>query len=78
MYLFQRIKPIYFFLSFVIGLLVVYTFTPPPQIVVKFPTPQNAGAVVYKDTEDACYKYNVDAVSCPRDPELIRAQPLSL
>lgn len=71
-----KIKPLYFFLSFAIGLFVVYIFTPPPQVVVKFPSPFNVGQVVYKNDNNACFVYKADKVACPRDKALIKEQPL--
>lgn len=67
-----------FFLAFSIGIVVVYLSTPPPQIVYKFPTPYNAGKVVYRDAMDTCYKFKVDKVTCPDDKNLIREQPQPL
>lgn len=76
MFLLNKIKPLYFFLSFAIGLLVVYVVTPPPQVVVKFPSPYNAGNVIYKDKADTCYMYKADRTACPRDQSLIKEQPI--
>lgn len=59
-----NISPFYFFLSFAIGILIVYMMTPPPEIVLKFPSPYNAGKVVYKDKSDACYEYEAEKVEC--------------
>lgn len=59
-----NISPFYFFLSFAAGILVVYVMTPPPEIVLKFPSPYNAGKVVYKDKSDTCYHYEAIAVDC--------------
>lgn len=71
-----KINPFYFFISFAIGLFFVYIITPPPEVIVKFPSPFNAGSVTYKDKADACYIYKADKVSCPRDRSLIKPQPL--
>lgn len=78
MNIFKKIKPIYFFVSFAIGLLVVYLITPPPQVVVKFPSPFNAGQVVYKDKADQCFVYRADKSTCPADKALIKEQPIQL
>jgi hypothetical protein len=78
MFLLKRIKPLYFFLSFAIGLFVVYIFTPPPQVVVKFPSPHNAGNLVYRDADEACFVYKADKVACPRDRTIIKDQPVQI
>jgi hypothetical protein len=59
-----NISPFYFFLSFAIGLMVVYIMAPQPEIVLKFPSPYNAGSIVYKDKADTCYKYRAVKVDC--------------
>lgn len=42
----------------------------------KFPSPYNAGKIVYKNNDESCYKFKADKVSCPRDQKLIKAQPV--
>jgi len=76
MLLVDNINPFYFFISFAVGLFIVYIFRPPPQVVVKFPTPYNAGQVLYKDKNDTCYKYKAQKVSCPVQKDLVKPQPL--
>lgn len=73
---FDKIRPLYFLLAFGIGLLFCYMTNPKPQVVVKFPSPYNAGQVVYKDTNETCYKYNASKVECPTDKNLIKEQPI--
>jgi len=72
----KRIKPLYFFLSFAIGLLVVYIFHPAPSVVVKFPSPYNAGKITYEGKHDSCYVYQANKVDCPEDKKTIKSQPL--
>lgn len=72
---FSKIRPLYFFLAFAIGLLCVYVVTPPPKVVMKFPSPYNVDHTVYKDANDQCYKYKAEKSECPRDKTLIKPQP---
>lgn len=73
----RLIKPLYFFIAFAIGLLFVCFTSPPPEIVMKFPSPYNSGKVKYKDEmTDACYVYTAEASACPADESLIKQQPL--
>ena len=74
--MFKNFRPIYFFLSFAIGLFMVYIFHPPPTVVLKFPSPYNAGKITYKDQHDSCYKYEANAVDCPANKNSIKPQPL--
>jgi hypothetical protein len=41
--------------------------TPPPEIILKFPSPYNAGKVTYKDKSNTCYKYRAENVPCTAD-----------
>jgi hypothetical protein len=58
------VNPFYFILSFAIGLFIVYIFHPPPQVVVKFPSPYNVGKIIYKDKHESCYAYKAVPQSC--------------
>jgi anaerobic selenocysteine-containing dehydrogenase len=75
--LISRINLPYFITAFAIGLLFCYVSTPPPQVVVKFPSPHNAGKVVYKDKSDTCYMYHTDRSTCPKEASKVREQPIS-
>lgn len=70
----SSIRPLYFFISFAIGLLLVYLIQPMPKVVVKFPSPYNAGHITYKDSNDSCYKYDAVKVSC--NEKSTKPQPL--
>ena len=50
----------YFIGSFAIGMLFVYMYQPKKEIVYKFPNPNNVDKVVYKDKDDACYKFKYE------------------
>lgn len=56
-----------FFLSFCVGMFMVYILTPLPEIIIKYPTPQNSGKILYKDSSDMCYTYEAKEVSCPKE-----------
>lgn len=66
------IEPIYFFIALSIGLFFAYISTPQPDIIIKYPTPDNAGKVIYKDKAEVCYKYKAQEVSCPSDKSKIK------
>lgn len=74
----SKINPFAFFLAFAIGMFFIYIVTPPPEIIVKFPTPWNAGKIVYKtDDNKSCFVYRAKKTSCPMDPDIILPQPLN-
>lgn len=50
--------------AFCIGLIVVALSEPRPEIIVRWPTPKNAGLVTYLDRASNCYKYSHQEVSC--------------
>lgn len=74
---FDKIHPLYFFIAFACGLLYCYITKPKPKVIVKFPSPMNAGKVTYKDDDGTCYKYKATKESCPRDKSLIKPQPIA-
>ena len=61
-----------FFIALAIGLFFTYIYSPPKKIIIKWPTPENAGKIVYKDHADLCYKYNANEVPCPDDTTQIK------
>ena len=67
------INPLAFFVAFAIGIFLTYIYSPPKKIIIKWPTPENAGKVVYKDNADTCYKYNAKEVACPTDKDQIKS-----
>ena len=70
------INPYYFMVSLCIGFFFVYILTPTPDIVLKYPTPDNSGKVIYKDKADVCYKYGAKEVNCPNDKSLVVDQKI--
>ena len=72
-----KFKFMYFLGAFLVGLAFTYILAPPNEVVIKFPSPYNAGKVVYKsdDVKDACYHYDASMVECPVDKARIKPQP---
>lgn len=58
------INPYVFIVSFTIGVLLTYLFKPAPTVIVKYPTPYNAGKITYKDDAGTCYRYRAIKVKC--------------
>jgi hypothetical protein len=74
--MFDFIIPIYFFISFALGILIAYLTIPTPELIIKYPTPENAGKIIYKDNADVCYKYKAIEVDCPADKSKIKSHEL--
>lgn len=63
-----KIRLAIFLVCFSVGILYVYVVTPPKRTIVKYPTPYNAGKIVYKDpTDGTCYKYKAEQTDCPKN-----------
>ena len=76
MRLIGNLRPLWFFSAFAIGLLLCYVMQPKPEVVVRFPSPYNAGQVVYRDKAENCFTYRSTEVSCPANGDGVRPQPL--
>ena len=70
------IEPLPFFAALFFGLMMCYILTPPPQIIFKHPTPENASDTIYRDNNDNCYKYEVDEVKCTANKNEIKEHPV--
>ena len=69
MALLTRIRPLYLIVAFFLGMVYVHFSTPTPSVVLKFPSPYNAGAVLYRDNSDTCYRYQAQKVECDKDAQ---------
>jgi len=76
MFLIDKIEPFYFFVSLFIGLFITYTFTPEPEVIITYPTPENSGKIIYKDNANNCFKFNSREVHCPTDTSKIKSIPI--
>lgn len=59
--------PKYFLIAFCIGIFLVYISEPLPEVIIKYPTPHNAGKVIYKDMADVCYVYDKREETCSKN-----------
>jgi len=66
------INPNAFFISLALGLLFFYVIAPQKRIIIKYPNPENAGKVVYKDSNENCFKFKAEEVTCPTDKSQIK------
>lgn len=64
------ISPPAFFISFFVGIFLVYILAPTPDVIFRYPTPENAGKIIYQDHANTCYTYNVKEVNCDK-PNII-------
>ena len=36
-----------------------------PEVIIKYPTPENADDLIFEDDSDNCYKFKTQEVKCP-------------
>ncbi len=65
-----------FFIALFVGILITYVFAKPKKILIKWPTPENAGKLIYKDNAESCYKYKAKEIECPDDKSLIKTNDI--
>lgn len=57
--------------AFCIGLIVIALTEERPEVVIRWPTPKNAGLVTYLDRASNCYEYTPKTVECNDDAKNI-------
>jgi hypothetical protein len=72
----KLIDPIYFIVSFLVGLVYIHFTQAPPRVVIKYPTPVNAGKITYVDDAGVCYKYKMEKKNCPADKSKLSTVPI--
>lgn len=77
MFLIDKIEPFYFFMALFVGIFLTYIYTPPPEIIFVFPTPDNEDTI-YNDDSNNCYKYKSINVKCPANKKLINEIPVNI
>lgn len=65
-----------FVLAFGVGMFYVYMSAPQPKIIVKYPTPYNAGQYTYKDSAGTCFVFQAEKTDCSTDKSQIKPQPI--
>ncbi len=70
------IDPLYFVISFIIGLCYIHFTKEPNKVIIKYPTPYNIGKVTYVDDAGVCYKYAMNEVACPENKKKIIEMPI--
>jgi hypothetical protein len=53
----MKVLPIYFILAIFTTMLVLYIIQPEPEILIKYPSPQQSMSDVYVDDDGVCYRY---------------------
>lgn len=70
----KHFKLIPFVSGLVIGAIIFFGFKPDTRDrVVKWPNPENAGKVVYRDRNGLCYKFESQIVDCTKVKDKLQA-----
>jgi hypothetical protein len=66
----------WFIIAFAIGIFLAYISIPIPEIIYKYPTPENSNSTIYVDDANNCYKYQSNKIECPKDEKKISIVPI--
>lgn len=70
MFLLNNIDTFWFLVSLCFGLMLVYCTNPVPDIIIKYPTPENADNLIFTDDSNNCYKFKTKLVRCPNSNKI--------
>ena len=60
-----------------VGIIGILFIDPDKKIIYKYPNPENAGKITYKDNNGVCYKYSANKVNCDKNEGKLKDYPLS-
>lgn len=60
----MKFNLIAFIFSFAIGMLIVYTCTPFPEVVIRYPRPNDYQSLRFEKSNGICMEYEMKQVSC--------------
>jgi hypothetical protein len=63
-----KVEIFYIVLGLFLGFFIIYVTTPPPRVVLKYPTIENIQNTTYVDENGQCYKYYAVEIPCPTNP----------
>lgn len=72
----KYIVPLYFIISLSIGLFLVYITSPPPNVIVVYPTPDNHNQYQYQDKAENCFVINQSEMTCPESKDDVITVPM--
>lgn len=74
----KHIQLVPLLVGLVIGIIAILFVKPEQKINYKYPTPQNAQNLIYKDKNGVCFQYIPKEVDCDKNESKLKAFPLSL
>jgi hypothetical protein len=73
----NHIKLLPLIVGIIIGVIGIFFIQPQKNIVYKYPTPESADKLIYKDKNGVCYKYNTKSVDCDKNESRLKDFPLN-
>ena len=70
----MKVEIFYIIIGLFLGFFIVYLVTPPPKVILKYPTLENIHDTVYIDKNGLCYKYYAKEISCNNINGKVRRQ----
>ena len=75
--MFHHFRILPFVVGIVLGIVGIYYFKPQETVLYKYPTPENAGHITYRDKNGVCYKYTAKEVDCDSNQAKLKQYPLA-
>ncbi len=75
--MFHHIRLLPFIFGIVLGIVGILFAKPAQNIIYKYPTPDSAGKIVYKDKNGVCYTYQSTQVDCDKNENRLKEFPLT-
>jgi hypothetical protein len=73
----KHIRLIPLIIGIIVGIIGIYFVKPEQSIIYKYPTPENAGKLIYKDKNGLCYKYTSKEVNCDANESRLKDYPIT-
>lgn len=73
----NHIKVIPLLIGLLLGIFGILFIKPEQSITYKYPTPETADKIVYKDKNGVCYRYDPKQVECDKHEGRLKDFPLS-
>lgn len=73
----KHIRLIPLLVGIVIGIIGILFINPEKNVIYKYPTPENAEKIVYKDKNGVCYTYKANSVDCDKNESRLKDFPLN-
>ncbi len=72
----NKLSPTAFLIGLTIGFFFVYILKPTAVVVIKYPSIDNVGKIIYRDRNGTCFQYGMETVDCDKSEDKLKAYPL--